>query len=117
MRLKRRNKRSKMNEIFRRIRKKNKNEEKENIQMLLKEERLLEMHCFRCPTDGYNWNETLKIYKMKKNKLGMRFALDKCAKSTFKKDKLVKTNNIMLDEAIVAKEVRWYKACGKQRKR
>lgn len=47
----------------------------------------------------------------------MRYVLDKCEKPTFKKNKLVKTNNIMLDKAMLTKEIRWHVACSKQRKK
>jgi len=47
----------------------------------------------------------LKIVKGFSDDIGMEFGLDKCAKATFKRGKLEKTNNVILDEKTVIKDL------------
>ena len=47
----------------------------------------------------------LKIVKGFSDDIGMEFGLDKCAKVTFKRGKLTKKDNIVLDEGTVIKDL------------
>ena len=47
----------------------------------------------------------LKTVKAFSDDIGMEFGLSKCAKATFKKEKLEQTKNVVLDDESVIKEL------------